>query len=227
MKTRFFIALALGFIALSCTKEADDLTVTLKNSGTLSVKLVDNEGGTISDTKIRLYESTAESYSYNIDELYTDNNGFVNFGEVTSGTYILIADTPKVNDIKYMPVKIVQVLTGSDKQVTINVEEYVGTANLKFVEYVDYNYVGYSNLNVILVPYEKVNYYDSLETFIGAAEYTGVTDSEGKLSFTIPSSRVYYLIVYDENKNYDKLNYISVSKGEIVSDTYSVYFSSK
>ena len=120
-KYLFFLVLIISFI--SCDKN-DDLTVYLKTSGRLTAKLVDNTGTTLSNTSVKLYEYYNNNYgssSLMLEELKTNSKGIVDFGDLNASTYTLVVDGTNVAGIMYFPVKTIQVVSASDKDVIINV----------------------------------------------------------------------------------------------------------
>ena len=223
MKKLLIIFLALVLITMSCTKSSDNLTVTLKLSGKLSATVIDNTGKGIANVKVAIYDEMSRN---NLDEVKTDGNGFVNFGELNEGTYTISVDTPKVNGIKYHPYKTVQVISASTKNVVINVLEYSGTLNLTFYnESSSYPYLSYSGLNVILVSDDVISYNDMIASLIKKAEFTGKTDTDGKIAFALPSGRNFYIIAYaDGNSSFDRVGNVFLSKGQTMYNSYNVYF---
>ena len=220
MKKIIFGILACTSLFLSCSKD-NDITVNLITSGKLSVKLSDDQGISIQNTKVKLYDLNIQN-DY-LEALITDANGKVNFGDVLSGSYVIAADTPKVNNIKYVPQKNIQVISGLDKEIIINVQNYSGDLSLTFKKA---SYLGgdpFSNLDVILVPSELYNTSYSVATLITKAEFSGKTNSSGIITFKIPSSRSFKLIIYNSRKT--KKNAITtyeINKEELKKATFSV-----
>lgn len=217
MKNLYLIIAAVIFF---CSCQKDEITVKLKMSGTLSVKVVDNNKQALANQKVKLYYGSTSSSP--LDKIVTNSNGEVNFGELNDGTYYVVVDTPKVNGIKYLPVKPVQVISGSNKSVTINVQEYSGTVKITVINYSTYNPL--ANYNVILIPYEKFSSSDNNTVCISKAEFTAITNTAGQVTFQIPSSREFVLMVYDNTKtNVDKSHYINVDQEEIQTTTIQMY----
>jgi len=222
MKKVLFIFLSVAIISISCTK-TDNLTVTLKQSANLSATITDNTGKGIANTNVKLYDELGQGI---LTQLKTDVNGNVNFGEVNDGSYNLEVDSPKINNIKYNPSKLIQVISASPKNVVINVQDYVGTYNLTFTNTANNPGTVYANLNAILVPVEIYNYNDLLAIQKSKAEFSGKADADGKLSFTIPSDRYFELVVFENgNTNYSDLYEMSLSKGEIQNSFFDVNLS--
>lgn len=147
MKIKLIGLLTLTVIFISYSKN-NNMNVVLKTDGSLSVKATDNEGKSISNTKVKLYEGVLSSDYLNA--LNTDVNGEVFLGEVIFGSYTLDVDTPKVNGIKYIPIKPTQIISGLSSKITINVQRYSGTLKRAFKKS---SYLGggfFSGLNAII-----------------------------------------------------------------------------
>jgi len=219
MKTKLICLLSLAVLFTYCSE--DNIEVTLKTSGGLKVKVVDNEENAIADTKVKLYDASV-SNDY-IDALMTNTSGIVDFGELLSGTYTLELDTPKVDGIKYIPAKIVQVISGYNKEAVINVQEFVGSLNITVNKA---TYLGggpFVGLNVIIVPSDKYSASYTIDNLISRAEFSGETNSQGFIALSIPSSRSFRLIVYNDLK-YRKnvLTTVDLEKDELKKLTYSL-----
>lgn len=206
------LSLILILSLTSCDK-TDDMTVYLKTSGRLTTKLVDNNGTAINNTNVKLYEFYNSDYSSSsilLDEMKTDSKGIVDFGDLNAHSYTLVVDTPKVSGIKYLPVKTVQVVSATNKDVVINVQDYVGTLNLNF----KMDNSALSGLNLLIIPYESYSYYESLSYLKNKAEFSGVTDYKGDISFALPSGRHFRIIAYMNDK-YTTIDSWILKKGEV------------
>lgn len=216
--TLYFLMTIL--LLFSCSKN-NDITVTLKTDGSLSIKLTDNNENPISGTKVSLYIGSA-SGSF-LDSYITNGKGVVDFGDVLSGTYYVAADTPKVDGIKYKPGKLIQIPSGIDKNLVINVQDYIGTLSVKINKAAYLGGGAFVNLDVILVPIELYNASYSVTTLITRAEFASKTDTHGVVTFTNPSSRDYRLIVYNSRKTKkNALTVVNLSKGELKTLTFSL-----
>ena len=202
----------------------------IKDSGTLTVKLVDNNNSPLPDIKIKLYNQQSPIYDVksNLINLYgsilddgkTDNNGVVNFGELNAGTYYIEADTPKVNGVKYHPQKAFQVIANHSKKITINVEEYTGTLQMLFLNLT--NLTPFQDLTVLLVPSENYISNSTIDNYTTLAEYNTTTDASGYVTFKLPSDRFFYVIVYPADKSFQQYYLIVVSKDETYKNTFIV-----
>lgn len=220
---KYFLISATIILFGSCQK--DEITVKLRTSGTLSVKVVDNNKQAMANEKVGLYtyySSGTTTTSSLLDKIATNSNGEVNFGELAEGSYTLVVDTPKVNGVKYLPIKPIQVLSNINKSVTINVQEYTGTIKINLT---NSNNNPLANYNVILIPSEKYNSSDNVNTCISKAEFRSTSNSAGQATFQVPSSRDFVIMVYDNAKtNVDRSHYASVSKDETNTVSVQTYF---
>jgi len=220
MKAKSLYLLITILLLFSCSKD-NDMTIILKTDGSLSVKLIDDKSKAIPNTRVSLYVNSSSGSL--LDILTTNSNGSVNFGEVLSGTYFVVADTPKVDGIKYKPSKLIQVPSGVSKNLVVNVQDYTGTVSItiKKAAYLGGN--PFSNLDVILVPNELYNASYSVTTLIARAEFASKTDAQGVATFTNPSSRDYRLIVYNSRKTRkNALAIVNLTKGELKTLTFSL-----
>jgi len=220
MKTKIFCTLLCAILFTMCTDE-NNLTYTLKMDGRLTVNVKDSSDNSIKNTKVNLYVESINGSL--LDAYYTNNKGVVDFGEVLAGTYVVTVDTPAIDGIKYNPLKLFQVTSGSDKNLIINIQDYIGkvkvTINLS-------SYLGggpFINLDVILVPNDLYNANLSVLDLISISEFSGKTDSQGIINFSIPSRRDFRLIVYNNRKDRkNALTLVNLSKDEFKKLTYSV-----
>jgi 5-hydroxyisourate hydrolase-like protein (transthyretin family) len=218
-----FVAIVMG---VSCTKKQElDITMTQKMDGNLKVKLVNTAGSPLADVKLKLYED----YGSFIDELKTGSDGYVDFGPVLVGTYKVSFEDILIgtNNKKYTGYKIIQVINGTSKDVTINPEEYVGTFKVKVYNNDDYyNPVPYANVNIALIRYDDASELESSATFntISALFVGGSqkTDANGNITFTNVPTGVYNVFFYLNTTQFLFDYYtIDLSKDETVSRSYS------
>lgn len=218
-KNLFLLVFILSFV--SCNKN-DEMTVYLKTSGRLTAQLVDNNGNILTNTNVKLYEYFNSGYgnsSVLLDEIKTNSKGRVDFGDLNARSYTLVVDTPKVNGIKYIPTKVVQVISASTKDININVQEYVGTVEWK----IEMNNLAFAGLNVLVIPNNSYSSNDGLSVLKKKAEFVGVTDNSGHVSFTLPSNRYFSFIAY-LNDTYTHLDSHNLDKGEVYKTTRSLSY---
>lgn len=198
MKKQLIILLSLSILFFSCQK--DDINVTLNQSGTIDVKVIDNNNKGIEGAEVRIGYS---SYSNLIFEGETNSSGVCKTGKLLQGTYICYAET-SYNKVTYSDSKTVQIIAGENKAVEINPLLNSGTALITLRPY--YGSINVSNLNVALMPYN--DYYDiSIDKIEALAHFIGKTNTNGTVQITdVPTSIDYRVLVYDNNKLYYSYN---------------------
>ena len=219
MKTKILGLLAFAMLLIMCTDD-NDLNVTLKMDGSLFVSVTDDSENPIEDTKVKLYIESLEGDL--LDAYYTNTNGEVDFGKVLTGTYVINVDTPKVDGIKYNPIKTLQVTSGSSKEITVNVEEYTG--KFKLTIYLS-DYLGggpFTNLDVIVVPNELYDSDYTVAELVARAEFSGRTDTEGVVILDIPSNRDFRLIAYKGTYKKNELTFVNLEKDDYKKYTFSL-----
>jgi len=128
-----YLAILVAFAAIFSSCQEDELTLTHKFSGTLSVTLKTAEGAAIEGVTLNLSDDGAI-----IDELKTDANGHVNFGSVNSGNYRIFAEDVKDGEYQYSFSKPVQVVAASTKEITIIPSEYNTSVSIRIGERLNY-----------------------------------------------------------------------------------------
>jgi hypothetical protein len=236
------LILLLTFLSIvfttSCQK--DQITVNLKQSGSISVQIADSTGKKYSKIKVSLYSTTiisssSSSYSSSllIDRQSTDDNGHINFGELNAGTYTLASDTVKIGNKKYLMMKPFQVISGSSKNVVLNPMEYVGTIKLSLTIYSSSLYdiiPALSSIKVALINYRDYNSSLSRQKVIQRAVAIQNSDASGNVIFNnIPSNFNYYAYAYINNTDtigswYNSTFY--VDKDGTYSTNWQIYASS-
>lgn len=236
MKTKnTLLVLAMLSFLFSCSEE-NEFTITLKESGKLQVQLLQNGIPITNETVYLIPESVGSKESkslvqYAIDYIDTDEQGYVDYGEVNTGNYFLATDGIELNYMTYYPVRIAQIVSGGNKSITLEVTEFTGTINLTIVEYdyMTYDYIPVSGVNVAILEesdyYESYNIDDRIENSIDDKK----TNSNGEVSYTLPSGNYYVAIIYTKD-SYGEVNdydveYLSyLDMGEEYNRTISIYF---
>jgi len=223
MKTKFLFLFLLAFLFNSCQDELNkELTVRMITSSKLTVKVVDGNGTAIPNVKIKLYDrailSSSSSSTYSslqyIAAANTDASGKVDFGEVTTGTYFILIDSVRINNLNYQPIMQFQMNSAADKEITINPEDYATTFNFNFSKIEASATTGmftvsdFNDLNILLIPSSAYSINNSLDKLLLLAEVITKTNDVGKVSLKIPAFRSYVPIVYNEAKTvFSVLNY--------------------
>jgi len=201
MKTKNLLLTLLVAIFLWSCSDDSDMTVILKEAGKLKVEFTQN-GAPLIGTMVYLIpemnggEDKGNSYiEYAIDFKETDEDGIVDFGEVNVGNYYVITEGVVVGSMTYNPVRIVQVVSDTKKEYTVEVLDYKGTITLTVFTYDEYyELVPTSGIKVAILPQEDVIY--PYEDAIDFAFAEKTTNSDGIVTFELPSGYYYDAIIY-------------------------------
>ena len=204
--------LTVCLLLTSCEKEPENLTVLLNQSGTLSIKVTDDNKNGFKGAKVSIYSSVPSG-----ERIYygsTDANGICAIGKVLQGQYSYYIHAENNNKI-YGANDYFQVIAGEDKIVKINPFLNIGDAKVKIV---NAHSESIGNVNVALIPhprYSGVDYY--FQELIEEAYAIGKTDSEGWVEFqNMPAGTVdYSVLAYFDGTTYDypiSNNYMYIRK---------------
>jgi len=224
MKKRFlnfwlFVALVLAVAVFnSCGKDDDDkdplsnLTVLLNQSGTVSIKVIDDNKNGFIGAKVSIYSSIpkGERIYYNS----TDANGICTIGKILQGQYGYYITAEKNNKI-YQTEEYFQVIAGEDKIIEVNPFLNIGNAKIKIVK--GYQEEPIADIGVALIPYPRysgVSYY--YQELIEEAYAIGKTNSEGWVEFQdMPVGISYSVLAYFNSSTYyypSINNYVYIAK---------------
>jgi hypothetical protein len=224
MKTKSIVVkvsfLILLVFLISCDRN-EEVEETFKPSGNLTANYLDNNGNALSDIKVKLISpSTIDAINMQtishggvLTECITNNEGLVDFGELTVGNYEL-KSTATINDIKYVSREWVNVVAVNKNIIHINPQESLGEVNLSFRFKHDYIPKG-TSLKVVLIDNSVLIEDESLREIVKSAEDSATVNDESKISFTLPTYRHFriYTYVNIESDKYLSHNRFSVSKG--------------
>jgi len=215
MKKQLIALLSLPFLFFSCEK--DDINVTLNQSGTINVKVIDNDNKGIDGAMVTISYSSYSDAAY---EGKTNSSGICKTDKLLQGIYDCYAQVT-YNNVPYYDSKSVQVIAGENKTVEINPISNAGTAIINVRPY--YGSINVAGLNVALIPYYQN--IESIEKIKGMAHFIGKTNSNGTVQITdIPASVEYRVYVYDDNTVYRNYNgYFYIRKGHISEFTVEIY----
>src|SRR5690606_3165249 len=104
MKLKLAYLMLLSVVFASC-KKTTEVDLSISNSGKLTYKLTDASGKGLPNVKVSLYDHLDSYYASNsilIDERRTDGNGQVDFGDLNPKSYLIVADSAKVNNVNYI-----------------------------------------------------------------------------------------------------------------------------
>ncbi|MNV41458.1 hypothetical protein D3C71_1330950 [compost metagenome] len=220
MKSKLATLIFLLAVFYSC-KKITNIEVTSPTSGEFTYKLLDDAGKGISNVKVSVFDRLeGRPVLY---ESLTDNNGVADFGKINSGSYFIRADSPAVNNIKYSIQEYVQVLTGKPKHKEIKVSDYSGTLNITIINHNYYNPL--KNIGVLVIPTNRFTYDLPTTSYFGVADYKGVSDAKGFVSFKVPSNKEYTLYLYNitTNVRYDWPGTFSIQKGSTTNLSLYIY----
>jgi len=212
MKSKFTLLILLLAVFASCKKN-NDVEVTVSTSGKLTYKMLDDSGKGLPNVKVSLFDNLG-TYNNNgailLDTRLTDQNGLADFGDLNPKTYMVIPDSPMVNNVKYYILDYVQVVTGKTKNKEVKVSDNSGTFN--FTVKSNYNNQLLKDIGILMIPYNKFTYQSSATGFFNIADYKGVTNDAGFVSFKVPSNKMYSIYIYNitTNASYGTVNYNTV-----------------
>lgn len=203
MRTKKLLIALLAVLSIwSCSEDVTDYTVILKESGKLKVEFLQNNIP-VSGTMVYLipemnYDKGNSYIEYAIDYKETNEDGFVDFGEVNAGNYIIITEGVVVGSLTYNPERIVQVISGEEKTYSIEVLDYSGDISIYVYSYnYDlYEYDALQGIHVAMVTDEIMYNTASVEEAIDQAYSDKTTNTDGIAEFNLPSGYYYYAIAY-------------------------------
>lgn len=237
MKIRNLILGITALLAVSSCSDDENYTVTLKESGRLTLNITNNESPIVGETVYLIPQmdggikaSSYDMIEYAIDNMETDENGKVSFGDVNMGNYYVVLNDVEIGGKFYNPAKTVQAVSDVNKIYSLNVMDYTGTIEItvKNYEYDSYEYEPYSGAKVAILTED--DYYSSadIEERISKKIEEQTTSATGKVTFELPSGEYYYAIVYITNVSGDleytseSLTYLSI--GEEYSKIFNTNF---
>ncbi|GAA4206602.1 hypothetical protein GCM10022289_27810 [Pedobacter jeongneungensis] len=225
MKSKLTLLILLVAAFMSC-KKTTNVDVTVSTSGKLTYRLTDGAGKGLPNVKVSLFDRTDAYYSnYNVllETRLTDPNGLADFGDLNPNNYMLVADSAKVNNVAYMVQEYVQVLTGAVKAKETKVTDYSGTFALSVRSY--NNNQALKNIGVIVIPSNKFNYASTTAANLKVADFSGVTNDAGLITFKIPSNKQYSIYLYNtvNNASYNYNSSVSVQKDATVNYSMTIY----
>lgn len=206
---KIFLILFVTTSIWSCDK-TDDTDITSIESAGFSATVLDTAEIALEGVGVKLYYVPAEfseedsygklsvaaasDYFYVgdlVDYVVTDSKGRAEFGDVFSGDYYVVIEDVDVNGSKYFVYQYVQIIAGEDKKLDITPSRYVATVNMEMDEQrqvAGNTFTAAAGYTVIAIPYYLTTESMSREEMIEIASATGTTDSEGKVSLTVPAN---------------------------------------
>lgn len=208
---------AVSMILVFGACQKDELTITLNQSGTLTVKVVDENKSPVDSAPILVYYGYGDS-SPLYDEL-ANSNGIWE-GRLLQSTYTCYT-TMKKGKISYVDSKSIQVI--AEQNVTLELDPYnnVGDFVIKLFNPYEYDLTGFK---AILVLNEEYYNFNSLKECISAAHFSMDNNSSNNIRFTqVPAGVEYRAIVYKDNESYGTA-YVNTSKNEESTYSLEIYY---
>ncbi|UII20130.1 hypothetical protein [Fulvivirga ligni] len=203
---KLYIIILLAISIIACNDDSKDIKVNLRDSGTLAITL-NHQGAAVSDVRFKLYPMLGEDAV--LDEAVSDENGMVDFGLLNSGSYLIEAETTQ-GGLKYRISQVLQVLSGSDKNVTLDTEDYMGTLNV--TTYSGSDIEG----NVKLLFLQRTEENNNLDNFSEKLEagVKATTDEDGRASVTMPSEIYFDIYFYTSSEDGNYYYYYQVDRAD-------------
>jgi hypothetical protein len=150
------------------------------------------------------------------DTARTNMEGIVVFSKLKADNYILKAGEITLNKLIYNTTEYVQVVAGVEKGKVTKISDFSGHVNIRLITDMSPD-SKLPNYGVALVSNHPDQFGDGLKKALNAAVVKGMTDSNGLITFTIPSDATYYMLIFSPDKSKVKLlnAQYTLSKGEI------------
>ncbi len=227
MKNLFIITTLIMLLLASCKQ--DELILTHKRSGVLTVQLNDTTGTPIANAKLIL-----SRYSEEIQELETDTNGFVNFGSLMEGHYTIAGEDIKDGEQDYSFNRAALVSSAQETNITIVPSDYSASIHLTLREktiYDSYAPLG-SDVKIALLKYVEDAYMhgsfieDVKKEFIEENTIKSINADGVSYGFkfdNIPLQDYIVLIYTDVNYSMKPLRFRYIKKGDIKTHEETIY----
>ena len=164
MKNLLILTVFSMLLFSSCKQ--DELTLTHKKSGTLSVVLKDAGGVSISNSKLILQRWDTE-----IDDVVTDAAGLGNFGSVREGIYRIYGEDIKDGELAYTFHRSVIVNSAHATNVTIVPSDYNASLELSLREETSDGIYRPFESDVKIALVKVSDEYNGVESFVVDAEF--------------------------------------------------------
>lgn len=205
-----FIALVSVIMFSSCEKN-DEKIIVLNNSGTLTIKVLDENNQPCNDATVSIYSNGNLLFQDT-----TNTSGIFNVGKLLYGEYQYRVSAKKENRV-YGDTRVVQIVAGENKVIQVNPYSYV--SKVKFTVFNAYNGEVIPDRSVGLLTYSNSgqSQLSTLEDYIKLCYFIKKTDLNGEVIFeNVPvgsiNSTAYKTIVFEDNTNW-----------EVISNTFYVY----
>lgn len=131
MKKIVYFLIVMSMIMIGCGEDNDKLVVTVDESGSLTVKVLNDNDELVENANVKVclqeYSSIA-LFSGN-----TDLNGYCVFDPILKGNYWVSADVESDDNV-YMTAGIVQVVADFDQEMILRPFDNVGKVKVKIIQ---------------------------------------------------------------------------------------------
>lgn len=203
MKKPFLIIALFAFIFSSCEKDPDTITLITNQGGNVTIKVLNDDNTPFAHAKVAVASTIGDGSVLYYDS--TNNEGICNIGKLLEGQYEYMIAAYK-GKVYFEKEGAFQVISGDSKTVEINPFTNVTKVSVKIVDY--YYETPLADISVALIPHAP--YYNnsySFESLINEAYYTGVTNTDGWITFNkVPYHSVsgeYSVMVFTDSNNWD------------------------
>lgn len=187
-----FLLLVSLFLS-SCAE--DDITVTINESGSLEIKLVDDEKKPLNGVELSLKEMSSGSVIYSET---LDDSGVLKIDKVLQGSYLCSVRVMREGK-EYTTFSYFQIIAKDHKQIEIN--PFSNSGKLSVNVTAQGTVRDFTKYTAILLPYDQ-SYGVSYEQAKAYAYYIGNLDADGKIDFAaVPANKNYSLLIYNTNKD--------------------------
>jgi 5-hydroxyisourate hydrolase-like protein (transthyretin family) len=224
MKLKFTLSIMLLALLTAC-KKTTNVDVMLSTSGKLTYRLLDDSGKGMANIGISLFDNVENNQSTKVllDTKTTNQDGQVDFGDLNPSNYLVVPDSPLVNNVRYNVQDYVQVITGTTKNREAKVSDFSGTYNFRIFNYTK-NQVQ-PNVGILMIPSQRYLYFGTTQYYAALADYKGVTDARGQLSLKVPSDKAYTIYVYNTATGipYSAGSMYALAKNQTSNLTFNIY----
>lgn len=194
------ILLLMAVVMISC-EENKDLNVTLNESGTLQIKVLDEAGEGINGAKVEVSTALGAAGRV-IFEDSTNSSGVCKTGKLLQDEYVCRVTT-QVEKRKYFTEQYVQVIAGESK--TVETKPIANSGKIT-ATILNMEEEPIEDVNVAVLPfYHQANL--TYEEMVEKRWYNSTTDASGEVTFTkVPAydqyTQPYSFFVYYDEENY-------------------------
>jgi hypothetical protein len=194
--------LPLLFGLVSCEKITNMRYVDSPATGNLNYKVVDDSGRGISRVKVSVYlndrfsDFTYLDNRFIVDSVRTNADGMAIFSDLLPGNYKVTTDSPVVNNIKYVPREIVQVVADKEKKKVMKVSDFYGNLKITMQSMTDHS-TPLKDIQVVATPMPLNIAAANIKALIDGAYIQGTTNENGVVTLKIPSNIMYYITMYN------------------------------